>query len=84
VVSIKSWRALGTSVHVITTHPKGLEPAAAAVEKLLTRVDLTYSRFRPDSELTYLNSHAGKPVQLAAQHGDRCRHAGCPHDQRCR
>ena len=65
MVSIKSWRALGTSVHVITTHPKGLEPAAAAVEKLLTRVDLTCSRFRPDSELTYLNSHAGESVQVS-------------------
>lgn len=63
-VSIKSWRALGTSVHVLTTDPDGLEPAATAVEKVLAKVDVTYSRFRPDSELSYLNSHAGKPVQV--------------------
>jgi thiamine biosynthesis lipoprotein len=48
------WRALGSDVHVIA-EGGDLEPATAAVERILLDVDRTYSRFRPDSELSGLN-----------------------------
>jgi thiamine biosynthesis lipoprotein len=51
------WRALGTDVHVIVERGD-LELATAAVESVLADVDLTYSRFRPDSELSGLNDRA--------------------------
>jgi FAD:protein FMN transferase len=48
------WRALGTDVHVVVNRGD-LELATAAVERVLDDVDRTYSRFRPDSELSRLN-----------------------------
>ena len=65
-VALKSWKALGTSVHVITTHDDGFEPATTAVRQVLEDVDATYSRFRADSELTRLNASAGRTVQISA------------------
>ncbi len=59
-----SWRALGTSVHVLVTDPGRLEPARRAVAATLELVDTTYSRFR-DSELTRLNARAGETVRLS-------------------
>ncbi len=44
------WRALGTSVHLLTSELDA-ERARAVVEQVLGTVDRTYSRFRPDSEL---------------------------------
>ena len=51
-----SWRALGTGVRLVV-HGGDLATARVAVEALLDRVDRTYSRFRPDSELVALNAH---------------------------
>jgi thiamine biosynthesis lipoprotein len=45
-----SWRALGTSVHLLALD-LAIAPARAAVERVLDQADLAYSRFRPDSEL---------------------------------
>ena len=64
-VALKSWTALGTSVHVITTLDQGLEPAAAAVRRVLLEVDAAYSRFRKDSELTGLNASAGRTISVS-------------------
>jgi len=64
-VALKSWKALGTSVHVITTHDDGLEPATTAVRQVLEDVDATYSRFRADSELTRVNASAGRTIQIS-------------------
>jgi len=50
-----SWRALGTGVRLVV-HDGDLATARAAVEALLDRVDQTYSRFRPDSELVALHA----------------------------
>jgi len=49
------WRALGTDVDVIV-EGGDLELATNAVERVLLDVDRTYSRFRPDSELSGLNN----------------------------
>jgi thiamine biosynthesis lipoprotein len=64
-VAIKSWKALGTSAHVLTTRDDRLEPAAAAVRKVLEEVDATYSRFRKDSELTHVNANAGHLIRIS-------------------
>jgi thiamine biosynthesis lipoprotein len=64
-VAIKSWKALGTLAHVLTTRDDRLEPATAAVRQVLEQVDATYSRFRKDSELTRVNSNAGRVTPIS-------------------
>jgi thiamine biosynthesis lipoprotein len=50
-----SWRALGTSVHVVVTDAGQLTAARAMLEADLAAVDLACSRFRPDSEIATLD-----------------------------
>jgi FAD:protein FMN transferase len=64
-VALKSWAALGTSVHVLSTNPEELDGAITAVNGILEDVDATYSRFREDSELSRLNASAGRTVNLS-------------------
>jgi FAD:protein FMN transferase len=59
-----SWRALGTTVHVIVTSGD-LDLARSAVVDVVERVDRTYSRFRPDSEMTRLNGRPGETVTVS-------------------
>ncbi|HEX8940569.1 MAG TPA: FAD:protein FMN transferase [Candidatus Limnocylindrales bacterium] len=61
----RSWRAIGTSVHVLVTAQPDLEPAARAVARVLDDVDLAYSRFRPDSELRRLDVRPGRPAVVS-------------------
>jgi thiamine biosynthesis lipoprotein len=58
------WRALGTGVRLIVHHGD-LAAARAAVEDLLDRVDRTYSRFRPDSELMRIHATRGRTVAVS-------------------
>ncbi len=75
-VALKSWKALGTSVHVLCTHDDtrpfhagaaddALEAASTAVRDVLEDVDEAYSRFRDDSELTQLNANAGRTIRIS-------------------
>jgi len=64
-VALKSWKALGTSVHVLSTRDGGLEAASTAVRDVLEDVDEAYSRFREDSELTQLNANAGRTIRIS-------------------
>ncbi len=64
-LALKSWKALGTSVLVLTTHDDRLEPATTAVRQVLGDVDAAYSRFRADSELTYLNANPGRTIHVS-------------------
>jgi thiamine biosynthesis lipoprotein len=64
-LALKSWKALGTSVLVLTTRDDRLEPATTAVRQVLEDVDAAYSRFRKDSELTHLNANAGGTVHIS-------------------
>jgi len=64
-VAVTSWKALGASVHVLTTDPKELAAAEMAVDETLREVDQAYSRFRDDSELNRLNAGAGRPVRVS-------------------
>jgi len=64
-VALKSWTALGTSVHVIATDADGLGRATTAVGDVLEDVDTAYSRFREDSELSRLNASPGRTVRVS-------------------
>ena len=57
-VQRESWRAIGTGVHVLVTGGD-MAAASAAVRGVLSKVDLAYSRFRPDSELSQINADGG-------------------------
>ncbi|MEO3936456.1 FAD:protein FMN transferase [Dermatophilaceae bacterium Soc4.6] len=61
-----TWRALGTYVDVRTT-PDALSPVAALVADVLDEVDHACSRFREDSDLTWVNrlEPAGTPVAVS-------------------
>ena len=64
-VASKTWKAIGTSVHVLTTDPKELPAAELAVREILDDVDAAYSRFRADSELSALNASGGRTVTVS-------------------
>ncbi|MDQ6714136.1 MAG: FAD:protein FMN transferase [Candidatus Dormibacteraeota bacterium] len=64
-VALNSWKALGTSVHVLATDDDGLGRATTAVHDVLEDVDAVYSRFREDSELSRLNASAGRAVRVS-------------------
>ncbi len=64
-VARRSWHAIGTSVHVLSTEEAGLDAAADAVGHLLDEVDATYSRFRADSELRRLDLRPGHPGRVS-------------------
>jgi FAD:protein FMN transferase len=54
-----SWRAIGTSVHLIVTDPDALGPACRMLRADLAAVDAACSRFRPDSEIVALDRGRG-------------------------
>jgi thiamine biosynthesis lipoprotein ApbE len=64
-VALSSWKALGTSVHVLATDANGLGRATNAVGDVLEDVDTAYSRFREDSELSRLNASPGRMVRVS-------------------
>jgi thiamine biosynthesis lipoprotein len=65
IAAVRSWKALGTSVHVLATEADALGPATTAVKEVLEDVDTAYSRFRDDSELSRLNATPGRPVRVS-------------------
>ncbi|TMD43919.1 MAG: FAD:protein FMN transferase [Chloroflexi bacterium] len=65
MVAVKSWKALGTSVNVLTTDSDALPQAEMAVRETLEDVDVAYSRFRADSELSRLNAGAGRTMRVS-------------------
>jgi thiamine biosynthesis lipoprotein ApbE len=58
-------RALGTSVHVVVTHARSLEPARHAVDAVVAGIDRTCSRFRDDSEISRLHARTGGYVPIS-------------------
>ncbi len=64
-VALESWKALGTSVHVVATDAGELGRATSAVSEVLEHVDRAYSRFRNDSELSHLNANPGRSVRVS-------------------
>lgn len=63
--SSSSWRALGTAALVAVTDADALAPARTAVERELAAIDAACSRFRPDSELVWLNARGGRPTRVS-------------------
>jgi thiamine biosynthesis lipoprotein ApbE len=60
------WEALGTSVVLRVTDPMWLPRASAILARELDAIDRACSRFREDSDLTRVNTHAGgRPVPVA-------------------
>ncbi|MEP6797291.1 MAG: FAD:protein FMN transferase [Lapillicoccus sp.] len=65
VTEARHWRALGTYVDLQVADPELLDPAAELSRQVLTTVDETCSRFRPDSDLSRANATAGHPVSVS-------------------
>src|ERR1700682_5316819 len=64
-LALSSWKALGTSVHVLATDGGGRARAPPAVSGVCEDVDTAYSRFREDSELSRLNASPGRVVRVS-------------------
>ena len=58
-VAVAERTALGTSARVAVWPPENLGAACAATGDVLAALDLQASRFRPDSELSWLNEAGG-------------------------
>ncbi len=63
--ALSSWKAWGTSVHVVATESDELGAVSTAVSEVLADVDTAYSRFREDSELSRLNASPGRSVRVS-------------------
>ena len=61
--TLRSFAAIGTICHVLSTRPDHAAAAARLVRSQLTELDLACSRFRPDSELNRLPH--GRPVRIS-------------------
>ena len=58
------WSALGTYAQLVVAGPAALDAARAEADRLLSAVDMAYSRFRPDSDLVRVNRAAGSWVRV--------------------
>jgi thiamine biosynthesis lipoprotein len=64
-IAIADGTALGGATRIVVTRRDALESAWAAVEATLNDVDLAYSRFRSDSELSLVNAGPGQTHRLS-------------------
>jgi thiamine biosynthesis lipoprotein len=64
-LSTVSFPALGTTATVVATEPASLDTASELLRERLRALDLTCSRFRSDSELAWVNAHAGVAVSVS-------------------
>jgi thiamine biosynthesis lipoprotein len=62
--TLRSFAAIGTICHVLSTRPDVAAPAAGLVKAQLAELDLACSRFRPDSELNLLPQ--GRQARISA------------------
>lgn len=60
----RSFKAMGTSVHVLVDGPADLLDSA---ENLIHRAEARWSRFAPTSELRQLNANAGHPTVVSSE-----------------
>jgi thiamine biosynthesis lipoprotein len=65
--TIAGWttKALGTFASVLVTPPDALNEAQEILSAELAAIDLACSRFRPDSELSALNSAGGRTIPVS-------------------
>jgi FAD:protein FMN transferase len=64
-VAVAERTALGTSARVAVWPPESLSPAWAAVDDVLAALDRQASRFREDSELSWLHAAGGEMFMLS-------------------
>ena len=64
-VAVAQRSALGTTARLAVWPPAGLGPAMAAVDDVLSSLDLQASRFRPDSEISWLHRAGGGLFMLS-------------------
>ncbi len=60
-----SFRALGTGIEVLVTEPEDLEEVAEHVFRCVEEIEMTFSRFRPESELRRLEQGGSKPQRVS-------------------
>lgn len=65
MTDLVSFPALGTTATVVVTESTSLATAAELLRERLEAVDRACSRFRGDSELTWVNAHAGTVVSVS-------------------
>ena len=61
---VARWPLWSTYAHLVVGDARMLPLARSLAESVLGRVDQTCSRFRPDSDLTLANQHAGSWVEV--------------------
>jgi len=64
-VAIADGRALGGLLRVVVTRPSRLSAAKAAVDRFLEGIDAAASRFRADSELSFINASPGREIRVS-------------------
>jgi len=57
------WEAIGTNVHLLVNDAP-MAPARSALEAMIDAADISYSRFRPDSELARVNTAQGRALEV--------------------
>lgn len=60
-----TFRAIGTTVSVLTVDPEALAAAGALLSSQLAELDEACSRFRPGSELSLAHRSGGRPVVVS-------------------
>ncbi len=64
-IAVAERAALGTSARIAVWPQKNLERACAAVDNILSALDLQASRFRPDSEICWIHRAGGGLFMLS-------------------
>jgi len=64
-IGAERFKALGTSIHLLVTDPRGTERACALLREELDAIDRACSRFRSDSELWRVNNARGRTVRVS-------------------
>jgi thiamine biosynthesis lipoprotein len=64
-VAVAERAALGTTARLVVWPPENLDTALAAVDRVLGMLDLQASRFRPDSEISWIHSGGGGIYMLS-------------------
>jgi FAD:protein FMN transferase len=65
-LAARSFRALGTTATVVVTNPSNADEAERLLRVEVDAIDRACSRFRPDSELAHLHTHAGRTVEVSS------------------
>lgn len=65
-VAVAERDALGTTARVAVWPPADLDPVLVAVDRVLDELDRQASRFRDDSEITWLHGHQGGVFLISA------------------